>query len=182
MTTFHNNFQQFVTYISENKLAHIITPEFMAWLISSGYFTAPASTKYHGAHEGGLWEHSFAVTKELTSMCNRNFIGWDRPESAYIVGLFHDLCKCDQYLQNEDGTYSYNAEADRRHAEKSIEILRKFIDLTEEEELCIRYHMGAYKTEDWQNHNHEMDDAISKYETVLWTHWADMRVSHVFGN
>ena len=171
------NFQKFITYISENKLIHLVTPELIDWLINSGYFTAPASTKYHGNHEGGLWEHSLCVADELHKLTIHNDLCWERWESPYIVGLFHDLCKVDQYLQNEDGTYSYNEEADRRHAEKSIEILEQFIKLTDEERLCIRYHMGAYRTEDWQNHNHEMDDAIAEYETVMWTHWADMLAS-----
>lgn len=45
--------------------------------------------------------------------------------------------------------------------------------LTEEEELCIRYHMGAYETDDWDG----FDKAIRKFPNVLFTHTADMYAS-----
>lgn len=35
--------------------------ELIQWLESTDFFTAPASTKYHGAYEGGLCEHSLNV-------------------------------------------------------------------------------------------------------------------------
>jgi hypothetical protein len=54
-------------------------------------------------------------------------------------------------------------------------LLSQFITLTEEEMLCIRYHMGAYEKEEWS----EFDLAIRKYENVLWTHQADMLASKV---
>ena len=33
----------------------------LSWLENSDYFTAPASTRFHGSHEGGLLEHSLNV-------------------------------------------------------------------------------------------------------------------------
>ena len=56
---------------------------------------------------------------------------------------------------------------------KSIMLLSQFINLTEEELLCIRYHMGAYEKEAWDQY----DMAIKKYPNVLWTHHADMIAS-----
>ena len=35
--------------------------DLIAWLEGTDFFTAPASTQYHGAHEGGLVEHSLTV-------------------------------------------------------------------------------------------------------------------------
>lgn len=32
------------------------------------YFTAPASTKYHGSHKGGLFDHSVCVYKYLREL------------------------------------------------------------------------------------------------------------------
>ena len=51
------------------------------------------------------------------------------------------------------------------------------LSLTEEEEemLCIRFHMGAYITDDWDS----FDRAIRKYQSVLFTHTADMYASKV---
>ena len=98
--------------------------------------------------------------------------------------MLHDICKVDDYSilpfgdepgkpgieWNKDATYP-------GHGEKSLIMLMGHIDLTEEEKACIRYHMGAYKTEDWNGY----DAAIKKYQSVLWTHTADMYASKVSG-
>ena len=36
------------------------------------------------------------------------------------------------------------------HGDKSIMLLSQFMTLTEEEIMCIRYHMGAYVRDDWE--------------------------------
>ena len=147
------------------------------WLLNGGFFTAPASTKYHGNYEGGLFDHSLAVADTLIELTKHNDLKWQRPESPLIIGLFHDLCKCDQY-QLLDGQYVYNDNLLLRgHGDKSVMILSRFMTLTEEEVLCIRYHMGAYIQEDHQG----FDLAIKKYTGVLWTHHADMIASKVIG-
>ena len=61
------------------------------------------------------------------------------------------------------------------HGADSVQKLKLVMDLTEEEELCIRYHMGAYETTDWKG----FDAAIKKYPNVLFTHTADMYSSKV---
>ena len=60
-------------------------------LIAMGFFTAPASTKYHGNYEGGLFDHSFTVTSSLLSLTKRMGLNWKRKASPYIVGMLHDL-------------------------------------------------------------------------------------------
>lgn len=168
--------------------------ELMKYLQEEGFFTAPASTKYHGAYEGGLYEHCDKVTERLIELTNNNNLEWQRPESPFIIGMFHDLCKCDQYKKVYDiGTfvgydsngvittkdqfhYEYNTNTLLKgHGSKSVILLSRFITLTEEEMLCIRYHMGAYEKEEWA----EFDAAIRKYPNVLWTHMADMLASKV---
>lgn len=172
-----------------------ISNEFYNWLIQNGFFTQPASTKYHGAYEGGLFDHSYEMTQVLLDMTERLNLQWTRPESPYIIGIFHDLCKVDNYITIVDepgeimmGTgavkgkeihFEYNPNTILKgHADKSIMLLSQFINLTEEELLCIRFHMGAYEGQDqWDNY----DKAIRKYETVLWVHTADMYASKVKG-
>lgn len=170
--------------------------DLMAYLNSGGFFTAPASTKYHGAYEGGLFDHCVAVTNALEDFSLCMGLNWQREESPFIVGMFHDLCKCDQYrlkekpeiirdglgaeviLGEEQPEYEYNDKTVLKgHGTKSILILSQYITLTEEEMLCIRYHMGAYETDDWDG----FDRAIRKYPNVLWTHTADMYASKVRG-
>lgn len=81
---------------------------FVAIFRRMGYFTAPASTKYHGNYEGGLFDHSLEVTKSLLHLTKHLKLHWNSKKSPYVVGMFHDLCKCDNYIHNGDGTYSYN--------------------------------------------------------------------------
>lgn len=171
-----------------------LSDQFLEWLKTNGFFTAPASTKYHGAYDGGLFDHSLAVTKRLMKLSVDNKLEWQRKESPFIIDMFHDLCKCDQYIKveglemedprfnmmqyNAGFHYEYNKNTLLKgHGAKSVMLLSQFIQLTEEEMLCIRYHMGAYEKEEWA----EFDAAIKKYETVFYTHAADMLASKVDG-
>lgn len=163
--------------IFKTNYADVIPPEFMEWLIQSDYFTAPASTKYHGAYQGGLFDHCINVTNTLVEYTWKLELKWQREESPFIIGLFHDLCKVDLYEDTDKG-YQYKSDNQlliRGHGEKSIMLLSQYMTLTEEEMLCIRYHMGAYQTEDWK----QLDQAIKKYPNVLYTHTADMYASKI---
>ena len=46
----------------------LVTVNMIDWLVTNGFFHAPASTKYHGNHEGGLFDHSLAVVKHLVGL------------------------------------------------------------------------------------------------------------------
>lgn len=146
-----------------------------------GFFTAPASTKYHGAYEGGLFDHSLEVTKALVDLTDKLGLTWSRPESPYIVGMYHDLCKCDSYYYDiESDGYKYNKDQILDgHGSKSIIIAQKYISLTDEEIACIRWHMGAYETDTklWNYYGR----AIEEYPNVLYTHTADMIASKIKG-
>ena len=184
---FNNKAERIADYVDLTEgtsvvLNEIQSKEFGTWLNTIGFFTAPASTKYHGAYEGGLYDHSRQVCERLNQLTVDNNLKWQRPESPIIVGLFHDLCKCDQYIyipaefEGEPGHYEYNTKTLLKgHGSKSILVLSQMLTLTEEEMLCIRYHMGAYEKEEWA----EFDMAIRKYPNVLWTHMADMLASKV---
>lgn len=157
----------------EMRQKGIISPEFYDWLTANGFKIAPASTKYHGACKGGLYRHSRAVTDELLYLTDRLNLKWQREESPYIVGMFHDLCKIDAYVQGLDGYEHNEDQLIKGHGDKSVILLSQFMTLTEEEIMCIRYHMGAYETENWK----QFDLAIKKYPNVLFTHTADMYTS-----
>lgn len=163
----------------------------MNFLTDHGFFTAPASTKYHGAYEGGLFDHSMNVYVELDRLTKQLYLKWSRPESPFIVGMFHDLCKIDQYMEVEDdpGEYMFGEDTPRGrrvhyehadpllkgHGEKSIMLLSQFMTLNPDELYAIRYHMGAYEREDWDAYGKVMKD----YPVVLYTHTADMTASHI---
>ena len=169
----------------------LIPVDMLDWLVSKGFFTAPASTKYHGAHEGGLFQHSAAVMKSLVGLTESCHLEWQNERSPCIVGMFHDLCKIDQYRNTSYGLtldgqplhnpceWEYNPHTLLKgHGEKSVMLLSQFYTLTEEEILCIRYHMGAFTPkEEWNDYT----GAIHAYPNVLWTDQADMLASHVAG-
>lgn len=175
-------------------LGKILSDKAKTYLLEKGFFRSPASTKYHGAYEGGLFDHSFAVMNFLVEMSAKNNLKWKRSESPFIVGMFHDLCKIDQYrhpildtiflagkevTSYDEDTWEYNPDSDiKGHGDKSIILISQFMTLTEEEIMCIRYHMGAFvEKEEWKDYT----NAVHKYANVLWTHHADMIASHVIG-
>ena len=192
-------YNEFFSLAHDEKLFDVVEDknQFLQYLFSTnlnnseGFFYAPANTKYHGNYPGGLYDHSRSVYLRLKDLTEKNNLKWQRQQSPFIVSMFHDLCKCDQY-QKADGNpvklsgnqeivlagfhYEYNQNTLLKgHGSKSVMILSQFINLTEEEMLCIRYHMGAYEKEEWQ----EFDAAVRKYENVLWTHHADQLASKV---
>ena len=69
----------------------------MEFLRKSDFYTAPASTRYHSCHEGGLLEHTLNVYDCLTA--KRNNSTWKPildpiPEETLIIAaLLHDVCK-----------------------------------------------------------------------------------------
>lgn len=184
----------------------ITVEDFTNRLREMGYFTVPASLKFHGTFGGGLFAHSLRVAEILAEYTKKLGLVWVRPCSPWIVGLFHDLCKCDEYIDELSYEVAELKEPitprdcefkippvtnfvtqrikfkrnDQQlltgHGEKSVMLLSRFMTLTEEEILCIRYHMGAYNPGDWNS----FDLAIKKYPNVLYTHTADMLASKVY--
>lgn len=168
--------------------------DFKEYLIKNGFFTAPASTKHHGAYEGGLFDHSYNVAKALVELTEKNNLKWQDPRSPYIVGMFHDLCKIDNYkmIVNDPGKEMFGGEIKGRtfiieynndflipgHGDKSVMYLASHIKLTEEEVMCIRWHMGAFDEKlNWKFYS----AAVKKFPNVLWTHQADMIASQIMG-
>lgn len=156
----------------------IIPNDFREYLIKCGFFTAPASSKYHLAYEGGLFEHSINVTTSLLELTINLNLKWERPESPIIIGMFHDLCKADQYIyNNETKCYGWNySQKVLGHGDKSIKLLLEFMELTNEEKACIEYHMGSFTDKSkWTDYT----NAIHTYPNVLYTHLADMTATHI---
>ena len=163
------------------KLGEIITKDFETYLLANGFFRSPASTKYHGAYLGGLFDHSLQTAKNLVALTEKLGLKWERPESPYIVGMFHDLCKCDNYLYSPlSATIVHNPDIIiPGHGDKSVIFLSQYVYLTNEEISCIRWHMGAFETDTKMWHHY--GKAIEKYPNVLFTHTADMMASRIQG-
>ena len=78
--------------------------ELLEYLCGNGsdFFTAPASTRFHGNYAGGLCEHSLNVYQCLNEYLKRPytktlFSNEYSEESIAIVSLLHDLCKVNVY-------------------------------------------------------------------------------------
>lgn len=153
------------------------------------FFAAPASTRFHGNYAGGLCEHSLHVLERLTRhMADPVFkerIENVSMNTAIIVALLHDVCKTNYYtveMRNRkiDGEwqqvpfFAVEDEYPYGHGEKSVDIIRNYITLTEEEKFAIRWHMGYTEPKEvWS----ALDAAITKYPLVLALHEADLEAS-----
>lgn len=129
----------------------------LAWLKTSDFFRAPASTKFHGSYAGGLCEHSVHVYDRLVELVNATMPEDQRPsdETIAIVALCHDLCKTNVYgveLRNRKNeqtgqwekypAYTFEDKLGMGHGEASMYIASSFMVLSREEALAIRWHMG----------------------------------------
>jgi hypothetical protein len=156
----------------------------VVWMYEkTDFFTAPASTKYHGATEFGLLEHSLAVYDNLLKLKNIFEIGINR-DTAAITSLLHDLCKANFYTVSqrnvkEDGVWKqvpYYAVEDQLplgHGEKSVILLQAFIRPTVDEIMAIRWHMGSAGGGDYET-NMARSAAMDRYPIVGLLHMADM--------
>lgn len=136
---------------------------FMAWLDSTDFFTAPASTRYHGCWEGGLVEHSLNVYSQLKKL--RDWYNCDSsPETIALVSLFHDVCKANVYKvemrwrKNENQqweqypTYTFKEDfAYGGHGSKSVFLIQSFMKLSPEEASAINCHMGQWDSTTYSN-------------------------------
>lgn len=138
--------------------------EVIGQLEELGFFQAPASSKFHLNHEGGLLEHSLNVCK-VGLMLREQMLALKpdleeslNKESVIIAALLHDICKADiyqkcirkrkdrlgQWVDYETYELDYS-DFPLGHGEKSvIVLLRMGLDLSDDEIMAIRWHMSAW--------------------------------------
>lgn len=157
----------------------------------SDFFTAPASTKFHGAYEGGLIDHSLNVYDCLVDILSRprmtDLYGIRySDESIAIAALLHDLCKVNFYktsfrnAKDENGKwvsvpyYTIEDSLPYGHGEKSVYIASGYMRLTRDEAFAIRYHMGFSGPEDANQVGRALEMFPLAYALVM----ADMEASY----
>lgn len=159
MIDIQKNKDQFLAIVREN-IHRAGIDKLLAFLERSDFYTAPASTKYHLAEEGGLCQHSLNVYSELCRlrMAYQNYTSLS-DESLAIISLFHDLCKVNFYKQDTrnvkvDGQWTtvpyYTVEEKfpfGGHGSKSVFLLMSYIALTPDEARAINCHMGLSEHE-----------------------------------
>lgn len=160
----------------------------LAWLEESDFFTAPASTKFHGNYEGGLCEHSVNVWEELVRLLKAYPEIKVSAESAAIVSLLHDLCKIGCYkqeLRNQkvggvwvqrpvyvfDEDFCYGG-----HGSKSVYLAQKYMNLTEAEAVAINCHMGPW---DRSPGDYSLGNAYENYPLAWLVHVADESATYI---
>ena len=162
----------------------------LAWLETTDFFEAPASSKFHSAEVGGLCFHSLNVFKRLKKLAIDE---WSEEniniESIAIIALFHDICKCCFYkteMRNvkEDGEWvqkPYFAVDDQLpygHGEKSVYMINGYLRLTREEALAINWHMGGFDKRVIGG-DMSMASAYYKYPICTLTHIADIMATYL---
>ena len=159
---------------------------------------APASTKYHGAKEGGLLEHSLLVYDNMDKTIKA--IGADIPEdSIKICALLHDISKVNLYEKTTFNKKVYSKDGSKwdngghfdwvvvdgyktvdyenkfiysNHEATSEFIIRQFIPLHIEESVAILHHHGSLG---WDSIPvAALSDIYNRYPIAMFLHMADM--------
>ncbi len=134
------------------------------YLIEGGFFESPASRDNHGDRKGGLASHSLRVRELLLSYqqafrLSRIKERGQKPlkitkATLIIAPILHDVCKVGMYIGRKK-PYKLDPDRDRGHAALSIERIDEYIDLTDLEEMMIKYHMGVYGLEEFDENTGE---------------------------
>lgn len=182
--------EEFLSIYNEN-IKRDGADNFLNYLLKTDFFTAPASTRFHGSHEGGLLEHSLNVYH-----CLKDYLERDRTKQLYrmdyseetiaLCALLHDVCKVNFYktdyrnAKNERGEwekvpyYTIDDKLPYGHGEKSVYIISGFMRLTREEAFAIRYHMGFSGVED----KNSIGKAFEMFPLAFALSVADMEASY----
>lgn len=188
--------------IYHNNITRPGSDEFLKWLESTDFFTAPASTRFHLSRPGGLVEHSVHVYERLRNLYIHEHIMDDMESEAYdlnvqqveetiaICGLLHDICKANFYdvemrnRKNKQGQweqypfYVVNDQLPYGHGEKSVYIISGFMKLRREEAMAIRWHMG-FSDNEFKAGGFSIGNAFEKYPLAVLTHIADLQATYL---
>lgn len=182
------NKERFIQILTENVKREGLA-ELLAWLETTDFYTAPASSRYHCACPEGLVMHSLNVYDVLME---KHFDPKeDNPESAALCALFHDLCKAQFYKvstrnvkNDQTGAWEkvpYYAIEDAfpyGHGEKSVFLVERFIRLKPAEAAAIRWHMGGFD-EAVKGGSFAISHAFERYPLAVKLHLADLEASYL---
>ena len=186
------NKQRFQALLTECAAGRRGVGQFMDWLASTDFYTAPASTRFHLSEPGGLCLHSLHVHDRMVQIAG--LLPDPSPErvlSARMVALLHDVCKANFYaveMRNRKNEltghwekYPFYIVADQfpsGHGEKSAFLVDRFVRLTVAEALAIRWHMGGFD-DAARGGSYTAGTAFDACPMALLLHMADMLASHI---
>ena len=164
--------------------------EVIQFLEKSDFYKAPASTRFHGDHEGGLVEHSMKVYEILKHKVKNSVLDLNvSDDTLIIIALLHDICKVNFYkvdyrnAKNERGEwekvpyYTVDDTIPYGHGEKSVMMITEYMKLTVEEKYCIRWHMGFTEPKEAYN---TLGQAFKKFPLALILHEADLEATYFY--
>lgn len=156
------------------------------------FFTAPASTKFHGACREGLVMHSLNVYDILRKRIDEDQDYSD--ETVAVVSLLHDLCKANFYKETtrnvkNDVTgqwervpyYSIEDPYPYGHGEKSVFLIERFMRLSPEEAISIRWHMGGFD-DSAKAGGYNIGNTFNKYPLAVKLHISDLEATYLVEN
>ncbi len=160
----------------------------LEWINTTDFYSAPASTRFHGACECGLVMHSLNVYHVLMS---RYFTEEDSRESFTLVSLLHDLCKAGYYkpgfrnVKNDETgqwekvpVYTVQDAFPFGHGEKSVYLIERFIRLRSSEAIAIRWHMGGFD-DAARGGSFAISEAYDQYPLAVKLHLADLEATYL---
>jgi hypothetical protein len=182
------NYKEKFADIYNNGIKREGAKELLAWIETTDFFTAPASTRYHCACECGLVMHSISVYEALIE---KYFDSDDDKESFTVCALLHDLCKANFYkismrnVKNENTGvwekrpyYEVDDQFPYGHGEKSVFLIERFLRLKPNEAAAIRWHMGGFD-EAVKGGSFAVGLAFNKYPLAVKLHLADLESTYL---
>lgn len=178
----------FISFYQE-KITRKGADKLLGWMEKSDFFQAPASTKFHLAFPGGLMLHSYNVCQRLFTLAHEEYPGEQvySEETLAICGLLHDLCKVNYYREEMRNVkvggvweqrpyYTVEEQIPYGHGEKSVFIIERFMRLTLEEAIAIRYHMGGF---DAKPGDYSLSRAYEQYPLAVLLHASDLMATYL---
>ena len=180
--------EEFIELLRSTKREGI--ENLLNFLEKSDFYTAPASTRFHGNYAGGLVEHSMKVYEILVDKVKNSSKKIEVSEDTLkIVALLHDVCKANFYkidyrnAKNALGVwekvpyYTVDDTIPYGHGEKSVMMITEYMKLTPEEKYSIRWHMGYTEPKELYN---TIGAAYKKYPLALLMHEADLEATYFY--
>lgn len=173
----------------------------LAWLDSTDFYSAPASTQYHLCIEGGLCQHSLNVFHTMVKLANMRYDKEENDDNIYngantevdgafnmeniaLVSLFHDICKANCYVRDfknvkvngkweQQEYWKWDEQFVYGHGSKSVYIIQQYMRLFIDEAQAIRFHMGGKEDALSQQYERQYAPVFEKSPFAVLLHLAD---------
>ena len=174
--------EQFQKLLIETKRPGI--EDFLKWLDKTDFYTAPASTKFHGSEKFGLLKHSLGVYHHMTAIAE-TYKHDIKSDSITISSLLHDVCKVLFYKDDtrnvkENGVWktvpyiSIDDKIPLGHGEKSVILIQHHMRLNINEIMAIRWHMGGFDDGLGFMTRTALNNALHMFPIITLLHSADL--------